>query len=435
LSPSRPEKEIDLTEQEKPPIALLDQWPRPGQGLILSLQWLVVIMPGILVLGKVIASAQGLDSLESVSFLQRLLLLMGLVQAAQISKGHGLPGVVGPSAVLLIGILSTLSSGLEAVYGAMTMAAFLTFLVGLTGLAARLGKLFTRPILASTLVLIAVTLSPAMRDQLFSQASKGGPMISFAFGFLLCCAMLWAQYRLKGLLSSASLLLGVILGSVLFHLAGLWSGPLPSVMATPLAGLPSLPDHGLIFDPSVIVSFCLCYLALISTGEVCQADNMPGRLNRTLITGGLGGVLAGVLGVPGPVTYSVSPAVVMASRAKSQWPLLPVAIALCLMAFFPVGLSLFALTPEPVVGAVMLYLMAGTVYAAIDILTGSNGSPKWREGVIVGVAMVVGLMVAYLPTPVKESMPATLRPILANGFVVGLISALLLEHLVFRDKK
>jgi uracil permease len=79
--------------------------------------------------------------------------------------------------------------------------------------------------------------------------------------------------------------------------------------------------------------------------------------------------------------------------------------------------------------------MAGTVYAAIDILTGSNGSPKWREGVIVGVAMVVGLMVAYLPTPVKESMPATLRPILANGFVVGLISALLLEHLVFRDKK
>ena len=421
----------------------MDQWPKPGEMLVLSLQWLVVIMPGILVLGKVIATAQGLDSQESVSFLQRLLLVMGLVQAVQISKGHKLPGVVGPSAVLLVGILSTLSSGVEAVYGAMAAAALLTSLVGLSGLAARLSKLFTRPILASTLVLIAVTLSPAMRDQLFSQATKGGPMISFAFGFPLCCAMLWGQYRLKGLLSSASLLLGVILGSILYHLSPLSDAPLPSILAAPLAGLPTLPGHGLIFDPSVILSFCLCYLALISnelaaveaTGEVCRATAMPGRLNRALVTGGLGGILAGLLGVPGPVTYSVSPAVVMASRAKSQWPLLPVALALCLMAFFPVGLSLFALTPEPVVGAVMLYLMAGTVFAAINILTGSNGPPKWREGVVVGLAMVVGLMVAYLPPEIKQSLPPSLRPILANGFVVGLVSALFLEHLIFRDKK
>jgi len=46
--------------------------------------------------------------------------------------------------------------------------------------------------------------------------------------------------------------------------------------------------------------------------------------------------------------------------------------------------------------------------------------------------ILLGTVVAFLPPDVLHTFPAVLRPVVGNGFVVGVAAALILEHGVFR---
>lgn len=419
----------------------LNQWPPPTATAVIGLQWLVVLMPGLLVLGEIVASAQGLNALERVAFFQRLLLLMGLTQVAQVLAGHRLPGLVGPSAALMVGVLATLASGVGAVYGALAVGGGLCAILGLTGMAAHLRKLYTPPVLASTLMLIAMTLTPTMRDLMFSTQSVGGGGVSFGYALGLIFLMLWAQTYFKGLLSSAVLILGMSLGAALYFLLDLNAQPMVMVDLGAM-GLPYLWPGELELQPGVIAAFVLCYLAVMSNelatveavGDMIESPAMGPRQNRAVAVTGVFGMLAGLWGVPGPVTYSVSPGVLVSTKSASRWTLLPAAGAVLLLAFFPGALGLFYLVPQPVVGAVLFFLMANTVYAAIRLLVSGQRDFKWSDGVVVGGAMTVGLVVAFMPPEVKAALPPLIKPILANGFVMGLAVALLLEHVLLRRR-
>ncbi len=166
-------------------------------------------------------------------------------------------------------------------------------------------------------------------------------------------------------------------------------------------------------------------------GAVTRAPGLGRRVGRALGVCGLGGMLAGLLGVPGVVTYSLSPAMVQLSRSHSRQTLLPVAGALVLMAFWPAELYLFGLVPPPVVGAVLFHLLASTLHAALNLLV-KEGAPGWREGIVLGASLTTGLVLAFLPPAAAAGLPIWLRPLLTNGFVMGLLVALGLEHLALR---
>jgi uracil permease len=415
--------------------------------MILSLQWLVALIPGLLALGDVLAAAQGFDGAGRLAFMQRLLIMAALVQGAQVLMGHRLPGLVGPSAVLLVGALGTLDSGPPAVYGAMALGGTLTALAGLTGLAGRLGRLYTPPVLASTLLLLIVSLTPTMRDQMFDPGRGGGsPAMAFAFALGLALAMFWAQQRLGGLLSSAVLFLGMVLGSAAWYLLGLGAPPALERVAGAGAwglALPSLGPVELSFDPGVTAAFAVCYLALIANelasvealGPLTGAGQMPRRSSRAVLVSGLGGLLSGAWGLPGPVTYSLSPGVLFAARSASRWTLLPAAGMLLLLALWPKGLAVARLAPPAVVGAVLFSLMAHSVYAALQLLFRSGQGGEARSGLVVGASLTAGLVVTFMAPEARQSLPTLLRPILANGFVVGLALALVMEHLVLPHRK
>jgi xanthine/uracil permease len=81
---------------------------------------------------------------------------------------------------------------------------------------------------------------------------------------------------------------------------------------------------------------------------------------------------------------------------------------------------------------VLFFLMANTVYAALRLLVGGGAEPDWTDGVVVGAAMTSGLVVAFMPAETAEALPAVLKPLAGNAFVVGLAVALALEHLLLR---
>lgn len=419
----------------------LDAWPPPLATAVLSLQWLVILLPGLLVLGEVVAAALGLDPAGRVALLQRLLLLGGLVQLAQVWLGHALPGLVGPATVLMVGMLATLGAGQAAVFGAMAIGGALTALVGALGLARRLGRLYTPPVLAATLLLITVSLGPTMRDLLFDPHTKGAALGGpFLFAMALAGLMFFAQNRLKGLAGSAVLLLGLVAGTLAYHLLGLGAAPLADAPVWSGLGLPSLALAPLGLDWGVLVAFVLCYLALIanelasveSLGAMLSLGDLGRRPDRAVLVSGLGGLMAGLWGLPGPVTYSVSPGVLISTKSASRFTLAPAALALIGLALWPGGLAWVALMPAPVVGAVLFALMANTVYAALLMLTRDECRPDWSAGLVVGVGVIAGMVTSFMPAAARDALHPLLRPLLANGFVVGLLLALAMEHLVLR---
>jgi uracil permease len=54
-----------------------------------------------------------------------------------------------------------------------------------------------------------------------------------------------------------------------------------------------------------------------------------------------------------------------------------------------------------------------------------------ETGLLIGFSLMLGTMVAFLPASVTAGIPALVRPLLTNGFVVGVSAALILEHLVY----
>lgn len=87
-------------------------------------------------------------------------------------------------------------------------------------------------------------------------------------------------------------------------------------------------------------------------------------------------------------------------------------------------------------GAVLLYLMASQLsarYANDD--PGKGGSTDFDGGIVVGFSLMVALLLSFAPDEALNSIPALIRPIVGNGFVMGVITVLILEHLIFRAGK
>jgi len=42
-------------------------------------------------------------------------------------------------------------------------------------------------------------------------------------------------------------------------------------------------------------------------------------------------------------------------------------------------------------------------------------------------------LIAFLPPEAIRTFPGMMRPVIGNGFVVGILAALFLEHVIFRE--
>jgi len=197
------------------------------------------------------------------------------------------------------------------------------------------------------------------------------------------------------------------------------------------------------FDLGVSVSFLFCYLALAvndlgsiqSLNELLGPARQPERITRGMLVKGLANIASGFLGVIGPVNFSLSPGVIASSKCASRQALLPAALLLALLSISPALLSWLGNVPRVVIGSVLIYILCAQVASGLAILAEAPGGFDFETGMAIGLPILLGTIVAFLPAQTLETFPATLRPVLGNGFVVGVLAALMMEHLVFRKKK
>jgi len=417
----------------------IDDRPRPASLLIFGLQWLAVSAPLVLIIGRVVAGLQADGS--AVPYLQRLFLLVALMLLVQVYLGHRLPLVLGPATVLLVGILASLDAGFPAINASLVISGLLLTGIAATGLIGYLKRLFTPRVIVVVLMLIAFTLAPTILDLV----TDGGGIVSatrtFLFAVVFALALFIAGGFLQGIWKSTLALWAILLGTPAY--IALFGAAAPPPADTALVALPgnllaplAVPDAG------VLAAFLICYLALAtndlgsiqSVGGLLKADGMGERVNRGVVVTGLGNALAGLTGVIGPVNFSLSPGVIAATGCASRFALVPAAVAIGFMAASPLAIGYLSSIPGPVIGVVLTYVMAAQIAAGLMLGQESKAVETFDGGLIVGIPLLLGTLVAFLPPEVAAGLPATIRPLLANGFVVGIVTVIGLEHIVYRRR-
>lgn len=415
----------------------LEDKPGPGAFLLYGLQWWAVSLPCVIIMGVLVARLHYANLGDQIFYLQKIFGITGLVMAAQLLLGHRLPLVIGPATILLAGLIAALASGLEVLYTSILCGSLFLTLAAVTGLINTLRAFFTPRIVSVVLILIAFTISPSILQLLVGGGGKAAFHLIFGFGLTL--AMIMLNQILKGVWKAMTVLIGLAGGSLAYFALTSFPG-LPPI--TPASGSSLFLSH-LQFDPGNILAFIFCMLALTinelgsieSIGHLLRADDMPGRVRRGVTVLGLGNLLAAGLAVLGPVSFSMSAGIIAATGCAARRVLLPAAAGLIICAFFPKAVLICSLLPGPVMGAMMFYLMTTQLASGLSMLVAEKGVSDFSSGIVVGFPLMTGLLISFTPAPVFQSLPALIRPIVSNGFVMGVISVILLEHVVFRSAR
>ena len=104
-------------------------------------------------------------------------------------------------------------------------------------------------------------------------------------------------------------------------------------------------------------------------------------------------------------------------------------------AFFPDVIVFLSSIPKPVMGVILLYLMTTQLSSAFQLVVQDDALPNFNSCMTVAFPLMIALIISFMPAAVAESMPPVLRPLLANGFVMGVIAVLLMEHVIYRNNR
>lgn len=417
----------------------LDDRPGSGEMLLYGLQWLAIGIPSMLIAGKVIAGFHYADAASQILYLQKIFFITGLLYLAQVWFGHRLPIIAGPATVLLVGILGSQGAGINAIYTAIFLGGLLLTILSLSGLFSYLNRLFTPRVVVVVLLLIAFTLTPTILNMLLGQGSAASPTANLLFGLAVTLLMFIAARLLTGIYKSLLIVITMLAGSLAYFLifpapAGAALGELPLLGSffTNFITAPAL-------DIGLLAAFLISYLALAindlasvqSVGEVLQLKDQPQRVKRGITLTGLGNILSGFFGVIGPVSFSIGPGVIISTGNASRFTLLPAGAGLLLLAFSPLIIGFFGSIPSAMVGAIMLYLMSSQIGAGLMLAQQHNSLNSIDNALILALPVLLGVIIAFLPAEVLAAIPPVLKPLLGNGFVMGLLAVLFMEHIVY----
>lgn len=409
-----------------------------GAMFLYSLQWFVLAV-AVVVTSMFIAVG---SPAERVFYAQKAFALMGFATVIQVLWGHRLPIVVGPASVLLVGIITALASqGAEVntnkIYTAILVGGVAIAALSIGRILERLQRIFTPRIVVVILMLIAFTLGPTIKNLIFPVGEEARH--AFGLWFTICAIPIMALSAayLRGIAKSLLVPAALLVGCVAYYAI---YGGFGEVMARYSESEGPLLLPALEFDGSIIVAFLFCYVALLindigsiqSLGAMLGTNDTDKRCRRGVGLTGVLNIMAGGLGVIGPVNYSMSPGVIASSLCASRFALLPAGAGLILCAFVPSFIAVLSAIPNTVIGVILLYLMGTQLAAAFHMMVADESVSTFENGLIVGLPIMVSLLFGIVPMDV---IPALLRPVIGNGFVMGVICVMILEHIVFRQRK
>jgi len=432
------EDEIMENLQTKDGIKLnykVDDNPSIGEKILFGIQHIFAAFGGIIVVPLVVSSSLGFDAKTSTALISASILAAGIATIIQ-AKGVG---PVGSKVACIMGTDFTFVSpsitvgsvlGLPGIIGATILGGI--FEVILSYFIRPLMKLFP-PIVTGTVVcLIGLTLLPVSIDWAAggSGAYDYGSVKNISISMVVLFGTLLLNRYGKGMLSSASILIGMILGYIVCIPLGLVD--FTSVKEASWISMPKIFEYGVTFDFKALIAFIPAYFVtaietvgcLKAIGEVSDVEMSNKRIGQGVLADGIGSMIGGFVGTLPNTTFSQNVGLIPLTKVASRYVAVMAGIILVLLGFLPKIAAIVNSIPQPVLGGVGI-VMFGTV-AAAGIKTLSKVKINERNLLIIATSIGLGLGVTFRPEFISQ-LPEGLKMIFASGISTGTITALILN--------
>ncbi len=241
----------------------------------------------------------------------------------------------------------------------------------------------------------------------------------------------------KGLVSSASILIGMVVGYIICIPLGMVD--FSSVSQASWVSLPKIFGYGITFNLQVLLPFIPAYFVTIIGTVGClkaitevsgiKADEKP--ITAGVLSDGVGSMLAGVFGALPNTSFSQNIGLIPLTKVASRYVTMMAGILLVILGLFPKFAALINIMPQPVLGGVGI-VMFGTV-AAAGIQTLSSVKLNNRNMLIIATSIGLGLGVTFRPEFIAQ-LPESLKMIFSSGISTGTIVALLL-NVILKEKQ
>ncbi|WP_312473310.1 purine/pyrimidine permease [Neobacillus sp.] len=415
-----------------------------------GVQWAVFMLTNIIAVPVVVGAAFHMSPADISTFMERMLFVSGAATLIQIFFGHRLPVVEGAAGMwwaifILLGTMSAPGDQgllLQQLEMGLIIAGIFLAVLGFLPIIEKVRNLFTPIVTGVYLILLVSQLSGSFFKSILGITATGQLSGKITFiCFIEIIIILTISLKVSGILKSMGPLIGIVVGWMLFHLFGLiHQGKVyePSSWFT----LPKLLDWGMPqFDLGIVLTSIITSVVLISNviasilvvGIALEKEVKPKQYQKGIFGNGVNLFVSGIFSVVGVVPLSVSAGFISTTGIKRMRPLIIGAVLIMVAGFFPYIGGFLSTLPLEVAYASLFIPFSQMMGFGIRDLMGQE--PSARNLLVIGLSLMVGIGMMFLPPESFGSVAPWLRNIVSNGLLVGLIFCLLLEHAIFREKK
>lgn len=447
-----------------------------GQAILYGLQHVMAMFVGNLTPVLLITGACALDGGIQLQIIQNAMLMAGIITLIQIFTigpvGARLPIVMGTSSGFIgvcSGVAATMGQGIVT-YGAIIFASFVggLFETVLGFFLKPLRRFFPSLVTGTVVMAIGLSLISVGINSFGGGNNNGdfGSLPNLFVGTVVLVTIILLKHFTKGVTSTASILIGIIVGYIVCGIMGFilpttyqyvdpntqetitktcsWVLDFSKVSDAAWFAVPAFMPFGFskeMIDLRAIVPIVIMFIvtAVETVGDTSAiTEGGLGReatdkeLSGSVICDGLGSSIAAFFGVLPNTSFSQNVGLIAMTKIVNLFAISTGAIFLVLCGLFPKLAAVIQMMPQSVLGGAAVMMFASIVVSGIQLVTKDGVSN--RTVTIVSVALGLGYGLGA-NTEVLKNLPQFVELIFGgSGIVPAAIIAMILNIAIPQEK-
>lgn len=447
-----------------------------GQAILYGLQHVMAMFVGNLTPVLLITGACALDGGVQLQIIQNAMLMAGIITLIQIFTigpvGARLPIVMGTSSGFIgvcSGVAATMGQGIVT-YGAIIFASFVggLFETVLGFFLKPLRRFFPSLVTGTVVMAIGLSLISVGINSFGGGNNNGdfGSLPNLFVGTVVLVTIILLKHFTKGVTSTASILIGIIVGYIVCGIMGFilpttyqyvdpntqetitktcsWVLDFSKVSDAAWFAVPAFMPFGFskeMIDLRAIVPIVIMFIvtAVETVGDTSAiTEGGLGReatdkeLSGSVICDGLGSSVAAFFGVLPNTSFSQNVGLIAMTKIVNLFAISTGAIFLVLCGLFPKLAAVIQMMPQSVLGGAAVMMFASIVVSGIQLVTKDGVSN--RTVTIVSVALGLGYGLGA-NTEVLKNLPQFVELIFGgSGIVPAAIIAMILNIAIPQEK-
>ena len=413
-----------------------------NQSIPLGIQHVLAMFAGNITVPIIIAGIFGQTPEQKIFLIQMALFVAGvatIIQTVGIGKvGSRLPIIQGTSFAFIPVMAPFAKVGLGAVFTAAFIGGIFQMWIG--RMLKPIRHLFPPLVTGIVVLMIGVSLLKVG----FMYAGGGGWLLNnkpevfgnsnhLIISFTVLIVALWAHQKGKGMVSGASILIGMIAGYIVAMLMGMVN--YGKIAAAGWFAFPMPFQYGIDFVPGAII--LMLFMAIVTTIETIgdiSATTMGGanreatdkELSGGIMADGLGTAFGSIFNAMPNTSYSQNAGLVAFTGVISRHVGTVAGVILILLGLFPKLGGIIAAMPESVIGGAAIIMFGLITSAGIKLIARSEMNQ--RNLLILGLSLSFGIGMSLLPQFVSHipDFGISLKLLLTTGLIpAGMLAFIL----------